>query len=359
MSKIRIHIRNVICASAQINGAKKEVISARTGIRGTANFIDVRIRSRDNLNHRLNQVCSRIDRIESQMGQIERVVSNGANQYRTVEDQAIWKARELDFGSVEKRDSGTMGKIRSLFEGNLVAAFDKVIVSNKGKMESGLEGTVSASLLSASYNVFAKSKYDLKEKNFYTDVGLKGEANIAQGRAEYSIGGLNGSIEGTVGSVSASGAVGFSLYKEGKLSPSLTAKAEAKAAAAEGKANVQFGNGKSNVHADARGSVLSAKAAASGGIGKIVYEDEQGVKNTAWGLEGKAGAEAYLAEGEISGGVNIFGIRVDLSVEGKAGGIGASAEGSVTTQGVKGKIGAGLGLGAGLAIKVDWSGLFK
>lgn len=116
MSKIRIHIRNVICASAQINGAKKEVVSARTGIRGTANFIDARIRSRDNLNNRLNQVCSRIDRIESQMGQIDRVVSNGANQYRAVEDQAVWRAKELsDIGTHRKR-TGKVNANRDLFK---------------------------------------------------------------------------------------------------------------------------------------------------------------------------------------------------------------------------------------------------
>lgn len=107
MSKIRIHIRNVICASAQINGAKREVVSARTGIRGTANFIDARIRSRDHLDQRLNQVCNQIDRIENQMGRIERVVSNGANQYRAVEDQAVRRVGELfDIRMLSKKTGG-------------------------------------------------------------------------------------------------------------------------------------------------------------------------------------------------------------------------------------------------------------
>lgn len=107
MSKIEINIKNVICASVKINEAKKEAASARMGIKGTMNFIDERIRSRNNLEGRLNQVRSQISRIEAHMEQIDSVVSNGANRYRTVDNQAVGQARELF--RIEKRDVVTAG----------------------------------------------------------------------------------------------------------------------------------------------------------------------------------------------------------------------------------------------------------
>lgn len=88
----------------------------------------------------------------------------------------------------------------------------------------------------------------------------------------------------------------------------------------------------------------------------LTYKDETtGQTKTELGAKGKVGAEAYLAQGKVSGGFTIFGIKIDAGVTGKAGGAGVSAEGNVTTGGVSGKIGAGLGLGAGVEISIDWS----
>lgn len=96
MSKIEINIRNVICSSIKIDEAKKETADAKTALHATACFIDSQIRARENLNQRLNQICNNISRIEVQMGRIDTVVSNGASQYRSVENQALWKAKELE-----------------------------------------------------------------------------------------------------------------------------------------------------------------------------------------------------------------------------------------------------------------------
>ncbi len=115
MPEIEINIRGVICASGSIEAAKKEVTSARTGIRGTTRFIDPRIRSRDDLDKRLNQLCRKMDQIDEKMFRIARVVSDGANKYRTVENQAASKARELSY---EKRSGNPADKsdTRALFK---------------------------------------------------------------------------------------------------------------------------------------------------------------------------------------------------------------------------------------------------
>ncbi len=95
MSTININVRNVISASAKINAAKKEAASARMAIRGTTQFIDTKIRSQDNLDARLNRIYNEIRQIENQMGRISNVVTEGANRYQAVENEAVWKAKKM------------------------------------------------------------------------------------------------------------------------------------------------------------------------------------------------------------------------------------------------------------------------
>lgn len=126
MSSIKINIRNVICASEDIQAARKEAVSVKKGIRGTVRFIDPRIRSRDNLDNRLNQICDHISQIENQMNRIQDVVSNGANKYRTIESQAVLKARELSGVNVQTKKAGRIKKNRELFH---MAAFGAVDIA--------------------------------------------------------------------------------------------------------------------------------------------------------------------------------------------------------------------------------------
>lgn len=76
------------------------------------------------------------------------------------------------------------------------------------------------------------------------------------------------------------------------------------------------------------------------------------------GMEAKLGAEAYAATGEILGGITFWGVKVDLSLEGKVGGVGGAAGIAAKPTSIEGEIAAGLGLGVGAKLKVDWSGTF-
>lgn len=134
--------------------------------------------------------------------------------------------------------------------------------------------------------------------------------------------------------------------------PSVYAKAEAKANAAEGSLEGQFGTDEYNTHVKAEGSVLGAEAEAKFEAGKIVDEDG----NERVGVAASVGAETYVAEGSVSGGFSIFGIKIDATIEGKLGGAGAKGGAEVTNSSAEGEIGFGFGLGAGFKIKVDWSG---
>ena len=194
------------------------------------------------------------------------------------------------------------------------------------------------------------------------NVGIKGvvsgEAHLAQGSVKGHLGPGSVEMKGTVGQVSAKGEAGISLMKDGKFSPSVEAKVKAEAVGIKGEIKQQIGNSKYNVHSKAEGSVGVARAEAGGGIGKFSYE-ENGVKHSAVGAYGKAGAEVCAAEGKVSGGFTIFGVKIDVGVSGKAGAIGASAEGRVTASGAKGSIGGAFGVGGGVTVSIDWSSLFN
>lgn len=217
-------------------------------------------------------------------------------------------------------------------------------------------GSVSGKVLEGSVKTKSGAEWDLKKGNAGLEAGIEAEGKLASGKAEGSIGVASGSVEASIGVAAVSGSVGASLYKDGKLAPSIGAKAKASATGIEGKATAQVGKDDMNLHAAAKGAVGKAEAKAEAQAGVIVIEDETtGEKKRAFGASASAGAEAYVAEGKVSGGITIFGIKVDAEASGKAGGAGVKAGGSVTTGGVSGEIGAGLGLGAGLKIKVDWS----
>ena len=153
-----------------------------------------------------------------------------------------------------------------------------------------------------------------------------------------------------------SGAIGLSLFKDGKLTPQAVAKVKAEGAVLSGEAENKIGNADYNFHTKAKGQVLAGEAKAEAGIGAITMTDENGKEYTTFGVQAEAGAEVYVAKGEISQGFTIMGIKFDVGLEGKALSAGAHAGAKASAGGIKGEIGASLGLGLGLNFSVDWTG---
>lgn len=172
-------------------------------------------------------------------------------------------------------------------------------------------------------------------------------------KAQNGLSSASGEIK--VGNAAVSGEGKAQLFKDGKLSPEISAKVSGEVSAVKGKIETKTGTDDYNVHGKAEGELLGAKAEAKAGVGKITYKDKEGNTKTGYGVEGSVGAEAYVAQGKVSGGFTIAGIKIGVSVSGKAGGAGVSAGGRVTTGGISGEIGAGLGLGAGIKLDVDWT----
>ena len=83
--------------------------------------------------------------------------------------------------------------------------------------------------------------------------------------------------------------------------------------------------------------------------------NDDGTVTTAYGVQGEAGAEAYVAEGEVSGGLDIMGVKVDVGLKGKLGGAGAKAGGHISTGGVTANASLGFLAGVGLDVSIDWT----
>lgn len=172
------------------------------------------------------------------------------------------------------------------------------------------------------------------------EVSASGSIFDTSGKANFGI--ASGSAGISVGSAAVAGSIGASLFKEGRLDPALYAEAKAEVSGVQGKLNGQVGSDTTNVHGEAKGSLGYAEAKAKASVNSE-------------GLELSAGAEACAAKGELSGGFTIAGIKVDAAVSGKAGAIGGTAKAKIGPNGIEGDIGASLGLGLGLNLKIDWS----
>ncbi len=290
------------------------------------------------------------------INKISEKISNAADIYKRTEQNLNFRSYII---GVKILHPGLFKNLTGVKDTSDALISSKIVVEGA---VCGLKAGFLAAGKISSLDTKAKATYGIKMDEDGNIKYLGAEVNgsvtyaLAAGEVAGSIGLLSGTIKGSVGNAAVKGAVGASLFKDGKLSPALYAKASAEASVLKGSAETKFGTKDENIFAKASGEVLGAKATAEGSVGVIKTTDENGVTHTSYGATGKVGAEAYVAQGSVSGGFTLFGIKISGTVTGKAGGAGVSAGGSVTTSGVSGEIGAGLGLGAGLKINIDWSG---
>ncbi len=152
-----------------------------------------------------------------------------------------------------------------------------------------------------------------------------------------------------VGTGVVTGGAGVVLGPDGQAG--VYAEGDAKIAAAEGEVSATLGTENYNQHGSANGTLVGAEAKGRLEAGTIVTDDGDVVQ----GVSFEAGAEAYMATGELTGGYTFMGIDFDVTVGGTAGGVGGTVGGEVTTGSVEGEIGAALGLGLDLKVRVDWT----
>lgn len=388
MGRTVIKINAVNLASRHIVTAKNSVRSAKTSFNQTKGGVDNKIKNRSNISGRMNSISTQFTSLESKLSRIMTTVQSSVNRYTNTDvriesmkrnmignvgvkiashGMGYWSSffdskdkEEINKHDVPAGEGGYGGEFRDGDEEDRNKLFEDSVYS-AGVASTGsiagmdVSGKAEVDALGASVTAEKSAEWDITEKNAKIGTSIKAEVYGVKGEAEGNIGYLNGKVSGTVGKVGATGEVGISLYEDGKLSPAITAELKVEAKAAEGEAEAKIGSEEHNVHVNAKGSFLGAEAGLEVGAGKITYTDDDGKQISAIGVKAEAGAEAYVAEGTVSGGFTLFGIEVDVGVTGKAGGAGAKAGGRVTTGGASGEVGLGLGLGVGVKIDIDWS----
>lgn len=168
-------------------------------------------------------------------------------------------------------------------------------------------------------------------------LGVEGSLWKTEGSVESEWGKAEGSV--TVGGAAVSGSVGATLFKDGKFSPDIHAKVQGEIYALKAEGSGRLGTQDYNVYGKAEGKLLGASGEAKASFGKD-------------GFEAKAGAEAYLAKGEIEGGITLFGIKIGAKGEAMVG-VAAEVGGKAAADGAEGTVKIGP---IGLTLSVDWTG---
>lgn len=381
------------CVSSE-QAMLKKLNSLAGEIESVQRSLSFNVKSRARINSQLASLAKVTQRNAEHMSSLASTLSNAASTYSSTEKRISGNVNSVSSNTGDRNINNSiiglngtvildriinwireyidrilikLGKVTCAGKNGLTAAWNKLIngediallsraTSVSGSVLGfGWAASLSGDFLGASLDTTKKAAWNLEDGDVSAEYSVSGEAHIAQGKASGNIGLLGGDIGGKVGKIGATGKVEATLFDDGEFRPSIGGNAKVEAKALEGEANLKFGTEENNAHAKAEGSLFGAEAKASAGIGKVTYEDASGNTKSGYGVTAKVGAEAYVAEGSLSSGFNLFGIKIDASVSGKAGGVGVSAGGSVTTNGVSGKIGAGLGVGGGVEISIDWS----
>ncbi|MDO4555389.1 MAG: hypothetical protein Q4B70_09620 [Lachnospiraceae bacterium] len=143
----------------------------------------------------------------------------------------------------------------------------------------------------------------------------------------------------------------FVLMKDGKFSPGVKLGVEGEASVVHAEQKFTIGTDDLNFNAGVEGDALGVEADASISAGRVLGDDGEYHNE----VSAKAGAEAYLVKGEAEAAFDLFGIKIKVEGEAKAGAIGATAEAKLSDSGFK--VGAGASALFGLEgnLSVDWS----
>ena len=294
---------------------------------------------------RLRDVSSRLDEAGKEMRSMKRALGSIAFTYSKTETQIVdqtvlpgIKAYGSTFNADAHAEAGVEGGKAS------AAAGVSASVAAGGFTAASKQGTVSGEGSVLSAEAEAQANAYMNENEIGANASAKASASAAEGELSVNSKYTAGSIAGSLMSAEASAALAASLgYKDGNFYGELSAKAEVGASVAHGEAEGKLGTDYLNAYGKAEGNLVGADASAKAGI--TVNE------NGSVELEAKAEAEAYLAKGEVSGGFDLFGIKIGGKVEGMVG-VQAEAGGKVTSSSVD----LDLGLGPiGGSISIDWT----
>ncbi|MGN9106675.1 hypothetical protein ACTM90_10010 [Oliverpabstia intestinalis] len=391
MGKIRVNTDGIEYQIQQMENVSRALETITSEIQGINRGLSWNISSREQIRRKLNEYSGYTERLCSKTKSLSSGLSTVKHQYMVTEQKAAITRKmgeSVSWGEMLLRGEPIpmwITKPRPYFpwiqiRPDLIicwAMFHSLpkiplmpkwapMIYNAGKNTSWklkfLDGKADAStkLAGGLQKKHTDSNWDPSKAEVGAGVEGKISGSLISGSVSGNAGIASGSGEIQVGTAAVKGEAGITLVDKGKVSPAIKVKVSGEVAAAHGEVKGQLGSDEYNAHAKLDGSLLKAEAKAEGQLGFITYDDEnETIKKREFGVSGEVGAEAYVAEGKVSGGFTIAGVKINASLSGKAGGAGAKAEGRITTGGASGEINAGLGLGAGIKVDVDWSDLAK
>ena len=330
MDRIKIDVGSVIGLDPLVSSSAGILLNTQASLNGTIYQIDAKVLNRNNIRNRLHQVAKQIANTETKIQRIKSVVENGANHYYQAE------MRNYHLGEPLRNQCASLGFIEP---GLGIASFAETLMKDKIDIESFTE--------TGTFDFKKSSKQEMNDDELKVEQSYGMEGSIMQGSIQSSGGIVHSDTNFNVGKVAAVGTIGAAYSKDG---PSVYVNAKGEVTVASAESNITIGNAKNNIHGKAKGEVLTANAELDARVGAI--QDEDGT--TSYGVKGKAEAGAYAAKGEVSSVIEVCGIKFGVHASGNIG-AGASAEGEISTGGVKGSIGATIGIGGDIGIDIDWS----
>ncbi|MBO6137100.1 MAG: hypothetical protein J6O71_00665 [Lachnospiraceae bacterium] len=197
---------------------------------------------------------------------------------------------------------------------------------------------------------------------FDVGVGVSASANIAEvgayaGSTHRSLSAVG---KGAVGAVKASGKIGASLALDTKdiIKGEIGISGDASASVAKGRVSASafknFKHAPLGAYLDTQGDVLTANASAVAKLGRF----NMNINGQDVALTGGAvmiSAQAAFATGSISGGLNLFGVKIGITLSGQLGGAGITTGGYVSTSRIGCSLGALVGMGGTASLDVDFS----
>lgn len=394
MPRIKINTVDVINSTPQAHSAQSIVSGVASGITSTRWRTDGRILGRNGIDARLGSIQKQVVQIERDICKIYQTAEGGATYYQATERRIIGLVRLLSsinptqensrnenpysiyFKEGTVRNSDISDSLKDMFK---IEKAGSILNASANASAEKIEGKGSASASASASVATGNVEADVLDgiiKVTGTGTALSAEAMAGAGydvtagnlaalaKAEASAYELKGELElealwglekfkasGEVNSIAVSAKACASLLKDGMVRPALDMEAEASAAVAKGELEQTLGVDYLNVQAKAEGYAFGAEANAEAKIGWIQEDDGE----TSYGVAADVGAEAYLAKGEVSGGVNLFGIEIMTKAGGGLGGAEFSAGGHISTKSLGLSIGIGLLLGVDAEISIDWS----
>ncbi|MBR4858864.1 MAG: hypothetical protein IKU08_06730 [Clostridia bacterium] len=391
MANTKINVDAVVGQSSTASRVKTSVTNTRISFNATRNQIDSRILSRNNIANRCQNVYKSLNDVETKVSRIKSVVESGANRYHNTDQFVSRLSSNLTKNLYISNSSNGLSQTRSnaldMFKTSATnpkdistnnsdsRSFFADFINNKIKVEGSVlsgeksgsgeflgidtAGKISGAILTGEAGLKNKMNFKFIDDDGKLDFqswGLSAIAfasgAVAAGEIEGNLGYLHGKASGKALTGSVEGNANFTIFDDGKFNPSVSVGAKASGSVLQGEAEAGFGTDQYGIYGKAEGDLLHAEAEAKAGIGYI-GTDKKG--NSIYGASAEASAMASVAQGEVKGGITLFGIDIDVGMKGYAVAAGVEAGGSISTKGVKANLSGALGLGAGLDIEVDWS----